>query len=54
MIDLASERTLVNATLQEGIDWIGYVDWIIRNFHGREAEHGTTYHTAEDGAGWRQ
>jgi len=33
----------MNATLREGIDWVGYVDWTIRDFHGYTAERGTTY-----------
>ena len=33
----------MNTTLREGIDWVGYVDWTIRDFHGYTAERGTTY-----------
>ena len=30
-------------TLRDGIHWVGYVDWTIRDFHGYNTEHGTTY-----------
>ena len=33
----------MNTTLREGIDWVGYVDWTVRDFHGYTAERGTTY-----------
>ncbi len=33
----------MNATLRDGIDWVGYVDWSVRNFHGYRTEQGTTY-----------
>jgi flavorubredoxin len=33
----------MNGLLRENIDWVGYVDWTIRDFHGYEAENGTTY-----------
>jgi len=29
--------------LKEGIDWVGYVDWNVRDFHGYTAHRGTTY-----------
>lgn len=27
----------------EGIDWVGYVDWTVRDFHGYDTERGATY-----------
>jgi len=33
----------MNTTLRDKIDWVGYVDWTIRDFHGYTAERGTTY-----------
>ncbi|HET6351462.1 MAG TPA: FprA family A-type flavoprotein [Coriobacteriia bacterium] len=27
----------------EGIDWVGAIDWNLRDFHGYETPHGTTY-----------
>lgn len=33
----------MNTTLNENIDWVGAVDWTIRDFHGYDVEHGTTY-----------
>jgi flavorubredoxin len=33
----------MNCTLREGIDWIGYLDWLIRDFHSYTTERGTTY-----------
>lgn len=41
--ELIYERTLMNTTLRENIDWVGYVDWTIRDFHGYQTEQGTTY-----------
>lgn len=33
----------MNTTLREGIDWVGYVDWTIRDFHSYNTERGATY-----------
>jgi flavorubredoxin len=33
----------MNTTLFENIDWIGYVDWTVRDFHGYETARGATY-----------
>jgi flavorubredoxin len=33
----------VNRTLADGIDWVGYVDWEVRDFHGYRTERGTSY-----------
>ena len=33
----------MNTTLCEGIDWVGAIDWTIRDFHSYDTEHGTTY-----------
>lgn len=33
----------MNATLRENIDWVGYVDWTVRDFHSYDAQHGSTY-----------
>ena len=33
----------MNTTLKEGIDWVGYVDWTVRDFHGYKTESGSTY-----------
>ena len=33
----------MNTTLAENIDWVGYVDWTIRDFHGYDTHRGTTY-----------
>ena len=33
----------MNTTLCENIDWVGAVDWTIRDFHGYETERGATY-----------
>jgi len=35
----------MNTTLQEGIDWVGYVDWTARDFHSFNAERGVTYNS---------
>lgn len=29
--------------LREGIDWVGYVDWTVRDFHGYRTERGSSY-----------
>jgi len=31
------------AELREGIHWVGYVDWNVRDFHGYRTERGSTY-----------
>ena len=33
----------MNTTLRENIDWVGVVDWTIRDFHSYETERGATY-----------
>ena len=33
----------MNTTLRNGIDWVGYVDWTIRDFHSYVTNRGTTY-----------
>ena len=29
--------------IREGIHWVGYVDWTVRDFHGYRTERGSTY-----------
>ena len=33
----------MNITLKEGINWVGYIDWTVRDFHGYKTESGSTY-----------
>ena len=33
----------MNVSLKENIDWVGYVDWNIRDFHGYKTNAGSTY-----------
>ena len=33
----------MNITLRENIDWVGHVDWTIRDFHSYDSERGSTY-----------
>lgn len=33
----------MNAVLREGIHWVGYTDWSVRDFHGYETDRGTSY-----------
>lgn len=33
----------MHCTLRHGIEWVGYVDWTIRDFHSYTTEQGTTY-----------
>ena len=33
----------MNITLKEGIDWVGCIDWTVRDFHGYKTESGSTY-----------
>jgi flavorubredoxin len=33
----------MNTTLREGIDWVGYLDWTIRDFHSYHTARGATY-----------
>ena len=34
---------MVKVFLAEGINWVGVVDWNIRDFHGYITKRGTTY-----------
>ena len=34
---------MMNTALRDNIDWVGYVDWAIRDFHGYKTERGVTY-----------
>jgi anaerobic nitric oxide reductase flavorubredoxin len=29
--------------LKEGVNWVGVVDWNVRDFHGEHTSRGTTY-----------
>jgi len=33
----------MDTTLRDNIDWVGYVDWAVRDFHGYETDRGATY-----------
>ena len=33
----------MNTTLRENIDWVGYVDWTVRDFHSYQTDRGATY-----------
>ena len=33
----------MNTTLGENINWVGYVDWTVRDFHGYSTDRGVTY-----------
>lgn len=33
----------MNITLKENIEWVGYIDWTVRDFHGYKTESGSTY-----------
>ncbi len=33
----------MNTTLRENIDWVGYVDWTVRDFHSYNTHRGTSY-----------
>ncbi len=35
----------MNATLCKNIDWVGAVDWMIRDFHSYDTERGATYNS---------
>ena len=34
-----------NNTLKENIDWVGFVDWNVRDFHGYNTSRGSTYNS---------
>jgi flavorubredoxin len=38
-------RLTMNISLCEGIDWVGYVDWTLRDFHSYETKRGATYNS---------
>ncbi len=33
----------MNTTLRENIDWVGAIDWNVRDFHGYDTERGSSY-----------
>ena len=33
----------MNIRLKDGIDWVGHIDWTVRDFHGYKTESGSTY-----------
>ncbi len=33
----------MDTTLRENIDWVGYIDWTVRDFHGYNTDRGATY-----------
>ncbi len=33
----------MSTTLRDNIDWVGYVDWTVRDFHSYHTEYGATY-----------
>jgi flavorubredoxin len=35
----------MNTALRENIDWVGYVDWSVRDFHGYNTARGATYNS---------
>ncbi len=35
----------MNTTLRENIDWVGCVDWTVRDFHGYNTHRGATYNS---------
>ncbi|MBN1912446.1 MAG: MBL fold metallo-hydrolase [Pirellulales bacterium] len=35
----------MNITLRENIDWVGYVDWTVRDFHSYDTARGATYNS---------
>jgi len=34
---------MANVVLKEGVNWVGVIDWDIRDFHGYKTERGTSY-----------
>ena len=34
---------MVNVVLKEGVNWVGVVDWNIRDFHGYVTSRGSAY-----------
>ena len=36
---------MASTTLKPGIDWVGFVDWNVRDFHGYNTERGATYNS---------
>ncbi len=35
----------MNTTLRDNIDWVGYIDWTIRDFHSYQTDRGATYNS---------
>ena len=33
----------MDTTLRKNVDWVGYVDWTVRDFHGYNTDRGATY-----------
>jgi len=36
-------KNIMNTTLRQDIDWVGYVDWTVRDFHSYHTARGATY-----------
>ena len=37
------ENEIMLAELAKGVNWVGYIDWTVREFHGYETRQGSTY-----------
>ena len=35
----------MNTKLKDGINWVGHIDWTVRDFHGYKTESGSTYNS---------
>ena len=35
----------MNRQIVDGVHWVGFVDWTIRDFHGYVTERGSTYNS---------
>src|SRR6056297_2335021 len=38
-------RNNMNTTLANGIEWVGYIDWTVRDFHGYATDRGSSYNS---------
>ena len=43
LIIVGGEIEMVKVTLKDGVNWVGVVDWNLRDFHGYITRRGSTY-----------
>jgi flavorubredoxin len=44
-LDRSKILNTMKTSLAKGVDWVGYVDWTVRDFHGYVTDQGSTYNS---------